>query len=116
MSPEMEIPKLMWLKRHLPQAWARYGRILDLADFLTFRACGSNARSCCTITCKWTYLAHEAPGWQADFLAAVGLEDLAVRARVPAEASAGRRAARPAHRRAPRPSSGSPPPASSAAA
>jgi ribulose kinase len=58
MSPEMEIPKLMWLKRHLPEAWRRAGRMLDLADFLTFRACGANARSCCTLTCKWTYLAH----------------------------------------------------------
>jgi FGGY-family pentulose kinase len=63
MSPEMEIPKLMWLKRHLPEQWRRYGRILDLADFLTWRAAGSNARSCCTVTCKWTYLAHETPGW-----------------------------------------------------
>jgi FGGY-family pentulose kinase len=88
MSPEMEIPKLMWLKRHLPQAWARYGRMLDLADFLTFRACGSNARSCCTVTCKWTYLAHEEPGWQDDFLTAVGLADLRERTAVPARASA----------------------------
>jgi ribulose kinase len=54
MSPEMEVPKLMWLKRHLPEAWVRYGRVLDLADFLSFRACGSNARSCCTVACKWT--------------------------------------------------------------
>jgi FGGY-family pentulose kinase len=88
MSPEMEIPKLIWLKRHLPEAWARYGRMLDLADFLTFRACGSNARSCCTVTCKWTYLAHEEPGWQDDFLAAVGLADLRERTAVPARASA----------------------------
>jgi FGGY-family pentulose kinase len=87
MSPEMEIPKLMWLKRHLPDGWRRYGRILDLADYLTFRASGSNARSCCTITCKWTYLAHETPGWQDDFLRAVGLDDLGERTRVPAEAS-----------------------------
>jgi FGGY-family pentulose kinase len=88
MSPEMEIPKLMWLKRHLPKAWARYGRLLDLADFLTFRACGSNARSCCTVTCKWTYLAHEEPGWQDDFLTTVGLPDLRERTAVPARASA----------------------------
>jgi FGGY-family pentulose kinase len=88
MSPEMEIPKLMWLKRHLPEGWARYGRMFDFADFLTFRACGSNARSCCTVTCKWTYLAHEEPGWQDDFLAAVGLPDLHERTAVPARASA----------------------------
>jgi FGGY-family pentulose kinase len=87
MSPEMEIPKLMWLKRHLTERWAQYGRILDLADFLTWRASGSNARSCCTVTCKWTYLTHETPGWQADFLARVGLEDLLERAALPGVAS-----------------------------
>lgn len=88
MSPEMEIPKLMWLKRHLPKQWQRYGRFLDLADFLTFKASGSNQRSCCTLTCKWTYLAHEQPGWQADFLNQRGLEDLLERGKLPAEASA----------------------------
>jgi FGGY-family pentulose kinase len=88
MSPEMEIPKLMWLKRHLPAPWRRYGRLLDLADFLTFRASGSNQRSVCTVTCKWTYLAHERPGWQADFLAEVGLDDLPGRAGLPPVASA----------------------------
>ena len=87
MSPEMEIPKLMWLKRRLPERWPQYGRILDLADFLTWRASGSNARSCCTVTCKWTYLAHETPGWQADFLAQVGLDDLLERAALPGSAS-----------------------------
>jgi FGGY-family pentulose kinase len=87
MSPEMEIPKLMWLKRHLPAQWRRYGRILDLADYLTWRASGSNERSCCTVTCKWTYLAHETPGWQADFLRAVGLEDLLGKAALPGTAS-----------------------------
>jgi FGGY-family pentulose kinase len=87
MSPEIEIPKLMWLKRVEPTAWRRYRRILDLADFLTFRACGSNARSCCTLTCKWTYLAHEEPGWQDDFLAMVGLADLRTRSAVPMRAS-----------------------------
>jgi FGGY-family pentulose kinase len=88
MSPEMEIPKLMWLKRHLPHQWQRYGRLLDLADFLTFRASGANSRSCCTVTCKWTYLAHEEIGWQADFLDARGLGDLAERAALPARAVA----------------------------
>ena len=43
MSPEMETPKLMWLKRRKPQSWARAGLFLDLADFLTWRASGSRA-------------------------------------------------------------------------
>jgi len=61
--------------------------VLDLADYLSWRASGANARSCCTLACKWTYLAHEQPGWQDDFLAAMGLGDLRKRAALPAEAS-----------------------------
>ena len=83
MSPEMEVPKLMWLKRRLPDRWRRYAYLFDLADFLTFRASGSTQRSCCTVTCKWTYLAHQRPGWQADFLEAMGLGDLIERAALP---------------------------------
>jgi FGGY-family pentulose kinase len=83
MSPEMETPKLMWLKRNRPAQWRRYGRLLDLADFLVWRANGVDARSECTVTCKWTYLAHERPGWQADFFRKVGLQDLKQRASLP---------------------------------
>jgi D-ribulokinase len=88
MSPEMETPKLMWLKRHLPESWARAGRFLDLADFLTHRASGSLARSECTITCKWTYLAHERHGWQRDFFEAMGIGDMPERGALPEAASA----------------------------
>ncbi|MEO5806414.1 FGGY-family carbohydrate kinase [Devosia sp.] len=87
MSPEMEVPKLMWLKRHLPQSWARAGYFFDLADFLTWKASGSAARSQCTLTCKWTYLGHLEQGWQPDFLAQVGLEDMLERGNLPAQAS-----------------------------
>jgi FGGY-family pentulose kinase/HAD superfamily hydrolase (TIGR01509 family) len=76
MSPEMETPKLMWLKRHLPDTWSRIGHVFDLADFLTWRASGSNTRSQCTLTCKWTYLAHETPQWRRDYFEKIGLTDL----------------------------------------
>lgn len=87
MSPEMQIPKLMWLKRHFPERWKRAGYFFDLADFLTWRASGSECRSRCTLTSKWTYLGHQTPGWQMDFLASVGLEDMLERGRLPAVAS-----------------------------
>lgn len=83
MSPEMEVPKLMWLKRNLPQSWARAGIMLDLADFLSWKATGSLARSQSTLTCKWTFLSHTSPGWQRDFLATVGLDDLVEKAALP---------------------------------
>jgi FGGY-family pentulose kinase len=87
MSPEMEVPKLMWLKRHLPESWARAGQIFDLADFLSWKATGSLARSQSTLTCKWTYLGHSDHPWREDFLARVGLEDLLQKSALPAQAS-----------------------------
>ncbi|MCR4265018.1 FGGY-family carbohydrate kinase [Nitratireductor sp. ZSWI3] len=87
MSPEMQTPKLMWLKRNLPESWSAAGHFFDLADFLTWKASGSFERSQCTLTCKWTYLAHETPGWQRDFFEAVGLADMIERGHLPERAS-----------------------------
>lgn len=84
MSPEMQTPKLMWLKRNLPQSWERCGKLFDLADFLTWRASGRDERSRCTLTSKWTYLSHDS-GWQEDFFEKVGLEDLIERGGLPLE-------------------------------
>jgi FGGY-family pentulose kinase len=85
MSPEMEMPKLMWLKRHCPDVWAKAGYFFDLADFMTWRATGSIQRSRCTITAKWNYLAHEAEGWNETFLEAIGLEDVRAKGALPDE-------------------------------
>ena len=82
MSPEMESPKLMWLKRHLPETWRQAGYFFDLADFLTWKASGSLARSQCTLTCKWTYLGH-ADGWQHGFFEKVGIADMLGRGKLP---------------------------------
>jgi ribulose kinase len=65
MSPEMQTPKLMWVKRNMPGSWQAAGHFFDLADFLTFRATGNRDRSQCTLACKWTYLAHESPAGSA---------------------------------------------------
>ena len=82
MSPEMQLPKLMWLKRRRPDLWRRAAFLFDLADFLTWKATGSLARSQCTLVAKWTYLAH-AGGWQRDLLARIGLDDLLQRGALP---------------------------------
>src|SRR5215475_8020791 len=65
-SPEMEMPKLLWLKRHLRSSFDAAGHFFDLADFLSYRATGSLNRSMCTVTCKWNFLAHK-KGWSAPF-------------------------------------------------
>ncbi|HEY3681297.1 MAG TPA: FGGY-family carbohydrate kinase [Bradyrhizobium sp.] len=75
-SPEMEMPKILWLKRHLPSSYNAAGHLFDLADFLSFRATGSPARSMCTVTCKWNFLAHERR-WSGSYFERIGLGDLA---------------------------------------
>ena len=75
-SPEMETPKLLWLKEHLPQSWERAKRFFDLPDWLVYRATGQDVRSLCTTVCKWTYVGHEGR-WDESFFRAIGLGDLA---------------------------------------
>lgn len=79
-SPEMEMPKLLWLKEHLPASWQRTARFFDLPDFLTYRATGDETRSLCSTVCKWTYLGQRGgngAGWSREFFQQIGLGDLA---------------------------------------
>ena len=99
-SPEMETPKLRWLKRELPRTWQRTARWFDLPDYLTWRATGSEDRSLCSTVCKWTYLGHERR-WDPSYFDAIGLADLTAdgfrkigaRVRVPGERIGGLSAA-----------------------
>lgn len=75
-SPEMETPKLLWLKENRPAVFDAAWQFFDLADFLTWRATGDLARSTCTVTCKWTYLAHE-KRWEPGYFHGIGLGVLA---------------------------------------
>lgn len=81
-SPEMQSPKLLWLKENLPGSWQRTAKYFDLPDFLTFKATGRETRSLCTTVCKWTYLGHEKDGnspgkWDDSFWREIGLGQLA---------------------------------------
>ncbi|HWT56581.1 MAG TPA: FGGY-family carbohydrate kinase, partial [Rhizobium sp.] len=75
-SPEMETPKLLWLRENRPQVFDAAWQFFDLADFLTWRATGDLSRSTCTVTCKWTYLAHE-KRWDGSYFHQIGLGVLA---------------------------------------
>lgn len=84
-SPEMQPPKLMWLKKHLPGTWKKAEKFMDLADYMVFRATGNDRRSLCTSVCKWTYLGHEKPDGRYDeeFFTRHNIEDLFRNDRVP---------------------------------
>lgn len=73
-SPEMEMPKLLWLKRHLRASFDKAGHFFDLADYLSYCATGSLTRSMCTVTCKWNFLAHD-KRWSAPYFERIGLDE-----------------------------------------
>uniref|UniRef100_A0A1D1YYV5 FGGY carbohydrate kinase domain-containing protein n=1 Tax=Anthurium amnicola TaxID=1678845 RepID=A0A1D1YYV5_9ARAE len=89
-SPEMQSPKLLWVKENLQESWSMAFRWMDLSDWLAYRATDDDTRSLCTTVCKWTYLGHahmqqvndkdsrnmEACGWDDVFWEEIGLEDL----------------------------------------
>lgn len=43
-SLEMQVPKLMWLKKNLPETWKNAGKFFDLPDFLTWKATKADSR------------------------------------------------------------------------
>ncbi|XP_041977765.1 FGGY carbohydrate kinase domain-containing protein [Aricia agestis] len=78
-SLEMEMPKLLWLKKNLPKEWNNFGYFFDLPDFLTWKATGKMSRSLCSLVCKWNYecFTDGRRGWNLGFLKQIGLEELA---------------------------------------
>ncbi len=76
-SPEMQTPKLLWVKENLPAAWKKAAHFFDLPDYLTWRATGDATRSLCSTVCKWTYLGHKKNGWDAGYFRKIGLGALA---------------------------------------
>ncbi|KAL9109900.1 MAG: hypothetical protein Q9227_005423 [Pyrenula ochraceoflavens] len=80
MSIEMEIPKVLWLKKNMPKEVFDRCKFYDLADALTHMATGNEKRSFCSVVCKQGYVPvgvdGSVKGWQEDFLKEIGLEDL----------------------------------------
>ncbi|MFK7844607.1 MAG: FGGY-family carbohydrate kinase [Rhodothermales bacterium] len=74
-SPEMETPKLLWLKENQSDIFNNAKHFFDLTDFLTWKASDDLARSVCTVSCKWTYMAHE-QSWDKSYFDEIGLSEL----------------------------------------
>jgi L-ribulokinase len=85
MSPEMEMPKLMWLKTEAAAAMGEDRLFLRSRRFHDLAGNRLAARSRCTLTAKWNYLAHKENGWQEDFLKRSGLRICSERGGLPDE-------------------------------
>jgi FGGY-family pentulose kinase len=81
MSPEMEPPKLLWLKENMPHTWKKSAKFLDLADYLTMQATGLDIRSLCTTVCKWAFDGRNGR-WNPSFYAKLGMEDLLLKNKI----------------------------------
>jgi ribulose kinase len=68
----MELPKILWLKRHMAAERFERCQFFDLPDFLTYRATGARTRSLCSLTCKCTYVPGN--GWDHGFMSQIGLD------------------------------------------
>lgn len=79
MSIEMELPKMKWLKHNLPGGIDDC-KFYDLADFLTHKATGSEARSFCSTVCKQGFVPPgvdgSETGWSKEFLELLDLPEL----------------------------------------
>lgn len=81
MNVEMEMPKVLWLREHMPPELFARCKFYDLADALTHLATGNEKRSFCSAVCKQGYVPvgvdGSVKGWQEDFYGAIGLGELA---------------------------------------
>jgi len=74
---EMELPKILWLKKNLPKNFHTTKQFLDLGDFLRWRATSCLKRSICCLACKWNYVHTQNGGqghWDGSYLEELGLE------------------------------------------
>lgn len=75
-SLEMEVPKLLWLKRNLRENFNKVAHFFDLPDFITWKLTGKNTRSICSLVCKWNYDAIHSK-WCEDFMQKIDLSEIA---------------------------------------
>jgi ribulose kinase len=72
-QPELEIPKLLWLKNHMDPSVFSNCQFFALADYLSYRATGDPTRSSSSLTCKCSFISQV--GWKDKFFAAITLTE-----------------------------------------
>ena len=74
-SPEMQIPKILWLKEQHRQQYDQVAHFVGLPDFLTFKATNKMTRSICSLVCKWNFLGKERC-FDDSYFNLIGLNDI----------------------------------------
>jgi xylulokinase len=72
-DPTLTLAKLLWMRRHWPDAMTRTRRILMLADWIAFRLSGEAATDA-TLASRTLYLDIHRRAWSAELLALAGLD------------------------------------------
>jgi ribulose kinase len=80
MNEEMEIPKILWLKNHMPMQLFDRCQFYDLVDALTHMAAGTETRNFSKTVRGHGHVSvgldGTVKGWQEGFYECVGLKDL----------------------------------------
>lgn len=80
MNEEMEVPKILWLKNHMPVELFDRCKFYDLVDALTHMATGSETRSFYKTVSEQGHVSvgldGAVKGWPEDFYECIGLKDL----------------------------------------
>ncbi|PNT66010.1 FGGY carbohydrate kinase domain-containing protein isoform X4 [Brachypodium distachyon] len=74
--PEMQVPKLLWVKENLQESWSMVSRWMDLGNWLTYRATGDDTRSLSHMEQWRESVSRDMDGADEDFWVEIGLEDL----------------------------------------
>ena len=74
-SPEMDPPKILWLKENQPEIYSQVHHFFSLPDFLVWKSSGHDLRSVCTTTCKWLFNSIDSV-WDVSFWKTIGLGEL----------------------------------------
>lgn len=74
-SPEIHLPKILWLKRKRPHLFDGRIRFRDVCDELARRVTGVDAHSISALVCKWPYVPGRPEPWCRDLLRVLGLAE-----------------------------------------
>ncbi len=71
---EWLIPKVLWIKRNMPEIYGSCYRIVEQLDWINHKLCGRWVGSICNAACKWNYVRSKG-GFVRDYFETIGLPE-----------------------------------------